>query len=99
MQTMESILKEVSSIVEEGKKAEARKSEAVTALRNALTQLEAETNGHEVGKKPLARVYRCTVSGCGRTFGHPLHLGRHRSATHGKVATPKVKAKRKNKAA
>ena len=74
-----------ADLVQRASEINAMVSEVVASLNGKVVDITKKT------RKPLTKVtVACTK--CGREFFHPLHLGRHMSATHGKKSKQRKSA-------
>src|SRR5262245_47927745 len=88
------VLKLVESVLAEKTAVATKERELISNLNRVLpgmgyrvvpiaTQMQKAVGGPAPVRLLRPEVKSLTCSQCARTFAHPLHLGRHMSATHG----------------
>jgi hypothetical protein len=86
------LLKSIESLLEQKRSLASREKRLIDDLNAVLPKIgyrvaPVEPNSHSA-RKPLAKATahakRLVCPHCSRRFAHPLHLGRHLSATHRK---------------
>ena len=98
------VLKLVESVLAEKTAVATKERELISNLNRVLPGIgyrvvpiaaQSQTANSEPRPARLARPEGKPLScpQCSRTFAHPLHLGRHMSATHGAQKGRKAKAK------
>jgi hypothetical protein len=97
------VMKLVESVVTEKTAVANKERELITGLNRVLPGIGYRVVPSGPGERrplpssrparPASKALSCPH--CPRTFAHPLHLGRHMSATHGVKRAHRMKGKKK----